>query len=105
MFPDKNLLLKSLSVVVTKCNKKYTIDNFCNSLRKIGKEVPDIKDQLYLLQYIILNKNRIASFPKAKDGQKLEYKNDIIKCIESSEFSELHPVFILTDKAKSSFMK
>ena len=78
---------------------------FFRKLYKVGKEIVTVRDQLDLIHFITSNQHRVALFPKVKIDQKLEYTNEIIECINSSEFNEIHPNFLLTPKAKNIFFK
>ena len=106
MFSNKDLLSKSLSVVVTKCNKNQTKTNICNTLKKIKEKEGVSEGQLKIINFIISNyENRIALFVTPKNNEKLKYTDEIINCINSSQFNEIHSKFILTHMAKLSCLK
>ena len=74
-------------------------------MHKVGKEVATVRDQLDLIHFITSNQHRVVLFPKVKINQKLEYTNEIIECINSSEFNEIHPLCSLTVKAQYLCLK
>ena len=78
---------------------------FFRKLYKVGKEIVTVRDQLDLIHFITSNQHRVALFPKVKIDQKLEYTNEIIECINSSEFNEIPANLSFTDKAQSKLLK
>ena len=75
-------------------------------MKKIKEKEGVSEGQLKIINFIISNyENRIALFVTPKNNEKLKYTDEIINCINSSQFNEIHSKFILTHMAKLSCLK